>query len=167
MELRQTFASGFQIEVSPATREAYSVPRDPPVEGLNPVVYTGEWVTKEQIHKIASTEGVIGYDACNDLACLRSDELILFAGWWRNSYHYTDYFNSKSEEDQQTTIGSMYCPRYEAHFSSELAPEFRTGKFTLVEGRHITENDTHAVLMSDELAQKNRACSRGQLLCVL
>lgn len=155
VELRQTFASGFQIEVSPATREAYSVPRDPPVEGLNPVVYTGEWVTKEQIHKIASTEGIIGYDACNDLACLRSDELTLFPGLWIYSYNLPGLFDSLSKEDQESNIGYMYCPRYEAHFSSELAPEFRTGKFTLVEGRHITENDTHAVLMSDELAQKN------------
>ena len=39
--------------------------------------------------------------------------------------------------------------------ASEQYFNFRSGSFTLSEGRHITEQDQHTVLLSDELAERN------------
>ncbi|MDO4175836.1 MAG: FtsX-like permease family protein, partial [Eubacteriales bacterium] len=88
----------------------------------------------------------------------RSDDLEIFPG------HNTAIASDPSwlaslakvgEEYAKSSIAGQYVPAYWAHCYSEFAPEFRTNAFELVEGRHLTPEDSHAVLISEDLAEKN------------
>lgn len=154
-EIRKTFGSSFYITIEQSTFEANSVPRDSPEEGKTAMVYTGERIDMDTISKIASTKGIFRYNATQELVCLRSDQLKLFPGLWDGLNKEQDYFESLSIPKQKQAISYQYLAKYNVNLYSDLAAEFRTNAFELVEGRHITPEDTHAILMSDELAQKN------------
>ena len=153
--LRKTFASSFQIKIEQSTFEAYAVPRDPPVEGMSATVYTGERINKNIVEKIASTEGVVKYNAVYQLTSVRSDELEIFPGFYANLIKDTNYFNDSSESEQKSFFARIHCPMYDVNLNSELAPEFQQGTFSLTEGRHITADDRNVVLLSEDLAEKN------------
>ncbi|MDO4175775.1 MAG: FtsX-like permease family protein, partial [Eubacteriales bacterium] len=152
VDVRQTFATSFSVELSEAV-QGHVENRDPsdPYYTWSPQVYRGERVTPDVVENIASTEGVKDYDAVNIAYQVRSDDITLFPGL----YSSTDWWEDLDVEKQKSTLVLLHTLEYESHCYSELASEFRTNAFELVEGRHLTPEDFHSVVISDELAEKN------------
>ena len=110
----------------------------------------------EMAKRIGNFEGITAVNATT-YTYLDSDQLVLIPGSKARSYE-EDMAKNRYDGDEQTRrriYAWTKATTYSFNSHSELAPEFRTGQYTLVEGRHITPEDTHAVLISDELAEKN------------
>lgn len=156
-DLRRTFGSSFQIKVSKWASETFREVVTTS-SGLSSYAYTGIAVEPQYVEQIADTPGIKTYDADYPLHLRSSDLKPIPAAW--AAYLDDDKTDGRvyeeADEDTQNTILWMVDHlKYNAHMRSELSPEFRTGAFELVEGRHIQPEDRHAVLISDELAAQN------------
>ena len=121
---------------------------------------TGFEVTEEldpqTVAALARTEGVTSYDTAYKIASLYSDEVFLFPGLYDRLIRETDYLEAEiSAYEQRQDYLSTCTPLYHAHRNTAYAPEFQSGQFQLVEGRHLTETDKNAVLISDAVAAHN------------
>lgn len=156
-DLRRTFGSSFQIKVSDTAIQTYQETKVYE-DGTSAVLYTGKRITPKNIHALAQTEGIKTYDAFFRLS-LYSDTLHPIPAAWA-AYFDDDKNDSRVLEEQDINsqryiLYSVNNTVYRVHLHSELAPEFRTGALELIEGRHITPDDYHAVLISDQLAAQN------------
>ena len=107
---------------------------------------------------IASTEGVVEYDTLYEIPFLYSDELSLLPGLFARVMGYTDYeadYGEYAEAEYLADYLGAHTPSYHAHRRTAYAPEFQSGEYELVEGRHLTEADRNAVLISDVVAERS------------
>lgn len=98
------------------------------------VGYTGTPITNADIEKVMHVSGVQGYNGVGDGSVFAID------------FSFISGFSFGP--------GSDYS-RLPSVTSSEYFNYFRRGAFTLVEGRHITPDDDHAVLISTAIAEIN------------
>ena len=98
------------------------------------VGYTGTPITNADIEKVMNVSGVQGYNGVGDGSVFAID-FSLISGF---------SFGSGSDYSRLPSVTS-----------SEYFNYFRRGAFTLVEGRHITPDDDHAVLISTAIAELN------------
>lgn len=102
--------------------------------------YNGDLITQEIVDAIKKVDGVVGYNV---------EETDGFYGAGVN-FKYLP-----------ASLGISYTPYGEASsytvtLSSEKCKAFETGKYKLVDGRHITPDDKYACLISKELADYNQ-----------
>ena len=112
----------------------------------------------QTVAALAETEGVAAYDTTYLIPSLYSDEVFLLPGMYHRVLQETDYEESYGEDAQTEWLRdyrSTCTPYYHAHRSTIYAPEFQSGQFELVEGRHILPEDRNAVLISDAVAAHN------------
>lgn len=112
----------------------------------------------QTVEALAETEGVTGYDTSYLIPSLYSDEVFLLPGLYHRVLQTTDYEKRYGEFAQSEWLRdylSTCTPYYHAHRNTAYAPEFQSGAFTLTAGRHITETDRNAVLISDAVAAYN------------
>ncbi|MDE6852624.1 MAG: ABC transporter permease [Lachnospiraceae bacterium] len=102
--------------------------------------YNGDFITQEIVNAIRRVQGVVGYNSEDTGGYYGAgvDFKYLPAAFGLN---YTPYGESSS---------------YTATLSSEKCTKFQSGKYKLVEGRHITPDDKHSCLISKELADYNQ-----------
>lgn len=101
--------------------------------------YNGDIITEEIVDAIEKVDGVVDYNV---------EEAEAYFGAGVNFKYLPAAF------------GLSYTPygevsNYTATFSSEKCKAFQSGKYKLVEGRHITINDKYVCLISKELADYN------------
>lgn len=115
--------------------------------------YNGPPLTDDTIRQVLEgVDGFISYNADDDTYG-HLDELKLIPGLWDSSI--------KKElwgEDITPEVCEMYSRQTIVYGNTDtsLYSEFRSGSFTLVEGRHlVSEQDQGKVLISDELAKLN------------
>ena len=94
---------------------------------------TQELITKDMIQKIASVEGITGYDASNGGVPTLYDEEGNNLSLSPDGFAYYAY----------------------GAYNSEFNSLFVSGRFELVEGSHITEDVTDGVILSRESVEKN------------
>ena len=138
--LRRTFAGSFYVSTNWG------------IVGTTPEnVPAFKFLNDELVEQIGDVEGIT---AVNATASNRfgSDELKLVPG---AGARYLAESDPSDVLEYKQDLAFAKSTEYSHNSYSELAPEFRTGRYTLVEGRHITPEDTHVVLISDELAEKN------------
>ena len=102
--------------------------------------YNGDLITQEIVDAIGKVEGVVDYNSEDTASYYGAgvDFKYLPAAF---GLSYTQYGEASS---------------YTATLSSEKCSKFQSGKYKLVDGRHITPDDTHACLISKELADYNK-----------
>lgn len=113
--------------------------------------YSGEYITNDMIDDIVSIEGVTNHMISSDQMVWT--DLELRPGLYADSYKdYTPANSYTSEEELEIrTHSTSILPCN----SSELHGNFRTGAFSIIEGRGIQEDDLHAAVISDRLAKRN------------
>lgn len=101
--------------------------------------YIGDYVTQPMIDAVSKVEGVVDYNVEDYAAAY-------FTGV---SFQYipTSYQLSLTKYGDNAS--------YTACLSSERCSAFESGKYTLIDGRHIRPDDSYALLISKELADYN------------
>lgn len=102
--------------------------------------YNGDLITQDIVDAIGKVDGVVDYNSEDTASYYGAgvDFKYLPAAF---GLSYTQYGEASS---------------YTATLSSEKCSKFQSGKYKLVDGRHITPDDKHACLISKELADYNK-----------
>lgn len=102
--------------------------------------YNGDLITQEIVYAIGRVDGVVDYNSEDSAAYYGAgvDFKYLPSAL---SLSYTQYGEASG---------------YTATLSSEKCSEFESGRYRLVDGRHITPDDIHTCLISKELADYNK-----------
>lgn len=102
--------------------------------------YNGDLITEDIVKAISKVDGVVDYNTEDTAAYYGAgvDFKYLPAAF---GLSYTPYGE---------------CSAYTATLSSEKCSKFQSGKYKLVDGRHITPDDKHTCLISKELADYNK-----------
>lgn len=102
--------------------------------------YNGDYITPEILDAISNVDGVVDYNSDNP------------RGFWGAGVDF---------EYLPAAFNLSYTPygessAYTAALSSEKSSDFESGKYSLVDGRHITPEDKYVVMISKELADYNK-----------
>ncbi len=137
-EVKQTVGASIRVEIDSENRENYG----PGTENDNGMSYqyNGDYITQDVIDAIAKVDGVVNYSAESE------------GGYWGAGINF-EYFTGSFNID--FTGGYGQSVPYTVTLNSELSANFLNGTYTLEEGRHIQPDDSYAVLISKELADKN------------
>lgn len=102
--------------------------------------YNGDLITEDIVKAISKVDGVVDYNSEDTAAYYGAgvDFKYLPAAF---GLSYTPYGESSA---------------YTATLSSEKCSDFQSGKYKLIDGRHITTEDKHTCLISKELADYNK-----------
>lgn len=102
--------------------------------------YNGDLITRDIVKAISKVDGVVDYNTEDTAAYYGAgvDFKYLPAAF---GLSYTPYGESSA---------------YTATLSSEKCSNFQSGKYKLIDGRHITPDDKHVCLLSKELADYNK-----------
>ena len=138
-EVKQTVGALIRLDLDGDNPENY----DAPTQNENGLTYqyNGDYITQEVIDAIAKVDGVVNYNAEREGGYYGSGiDFEYFPG----SFDFGNYYNGHSDPSSYTVV-----------INSELSKNFINGTYTLVEGRHIQADDSFAVMISKELADKN------------
>ena len=128
-------------------------------------VYVGPRVDQQMVDQIMQqVDGISSYEADNyTFAC--ADEIKLIEGGYasaladelermREDPEWDEKRPDQMLDDEEYRLMSRMTTVY-ASSNTELFSYFRTGAFTLIEGRHVTSQDSHKVIISDRFADAN------------
>ena len=138
--LRQTFAGSFYISTNWG------------IVGTQPETVPGfQMLDDDMVKKLRTIEGIIAVNATatNRFA---SDDLKLIPG---SGARYLKDTDPSDVLEYKQSLAFSKSTVYSHNSNSELAPEFRLGQYTLVEGRHIMPDDVHTVVISDVVAEQS------------
>lgn len=109
--------------------------------------YNGDLITQEIVDAIRKVDGVVDYNSEDTASYYGAgvDFKYLPAAF---GLSYTQYGEASS---------------YTATLSSEKCSKFQSGKYKLVDGRHITPDDKNTCLISKELADYNKLSVGGKI----
>ena len=131
LSLRQSVGGSIKLELDKDNHQNWTCQQG---VGGTLVGYTGTPITDADIEKVMSIKGIRSYNGVGDGSVFAMD------------FSFISGFSFGP--------GSDYS-RLPSVSNSEYFNYFRRGAFKLVEGRHITPEDDHAVLISTALAERN------------
>lgn len=131
LSLRQSVGGSIKLELDRDNRQNWTYQQG---VGGTLVGYAGTPITDADIEKVMSVKGIHSYNGVGDGSVFAMD------------FSFISGFSFGP--------GSDYS-RLPSVSNSEYFNYFRRGAFKLVEGRHITPEDDHAVLISTALAERN------------
>ena len=131
LSLRQSIGGSIKLELDESNSKNWTYQQG--VGGVM-VGYVGTPITDADIEKVMSVDGVHSYNGVGDGSVFAID------------FSFISGFSFGA--------GSDYS-RLPSVSNSEYFNYFRRGAFKLVEGRHITPEDDHSVLISTALADRN------------
>ena len=137
-EVKQTVGASIHIEIDSGNTDLYGSGSEN--EWGTAYQYNGDYITQEVVDAIANVDGVVNYSAESE------------GGYWGAGINF-EYFAGSFNID--FTGGFGQSVPYTVTLNSELNANFLNGTYTLEEGRHIQPDDSYAVLISKELADKN------------
>ena len=151
--MQQRLGTGFRLKVPNIFRSnADYCRRVTGADGKETLMYAGPALDDTLIEEIRKVEGVAQYDAeLDEYVLLENGELI--PGMFTAAYEEYRQAGEMEMADNRA-FWSREAMAY-GHTDTSLADAFRTGSFSLIEGRHITPQDEWKVLISDRLAQQN------------
>ena len=138
-EVKQTIGASIRVEIDGDNQDNFSAPTQNEY-GLT-YEYNGDWITQKVIDAIAEVDGVMAYNAESE------------GGYWGSGINF-EYFPGMFDFGNSYN-GHTSPSSYTVTLNSALSRKFLDGTYTLVEGRHIQEDDSFAVMISKELADKN------------
>ncbi len=131
LSLRQSIGGSIKLELDKSNSKNWTYQQG--VGGML-VGYTGTPITDADIEKVMSVKGIRSYNGVGDGSVFAMD------------FSFISGFSFGP--------GSDYS-RLPSVSNSEYFNYFRRGAFKLIEGRHITPEDDHVVLISTALAKRN------------
>ena len=131
LSLRQSIGGSIKLELDKSNSRNWTYQQG--VGGML-VGYTGTPITDADIEKVMSVKGIRSYNGVGDGSVFAID------------FSFISGFSFGP--------GSDYS-RLPSVSNSEYFNYFRRGAFKLIEGRHITPEDDHVVLISTALAERN------------
>ena len=131
LSLRQSVGGSIKLELDRDNRQNWTYQQG---VGGTLVGYTGTPITDADIEKVMSVKGIRSYNGVGDGSVFAMD-FFFISGF---------SFGPGSDYSRLPSVSN-----------SEYFNYFRRGAFKLVEGRHITPEDDHAVLISTALAERN------------
>ena len=136
-EVRKTVGASIRVAIDSGNQENYG----PGIENSNGMSYqyNGDYITQEVMDAIAKVKGVVSYSAESE------------GGYYGAAVDF-DYFPGAFNVD---VSGYGQLVPYTVTMNTALSVKFLDGTYTLEEGRHIMPEDSFAVLISKELADKN------------
>ncbi len=136
-DVKKTIGASIRIEIDSGNQNNYG----PGAENANGMSYqyNGDYITQDVIDAISKVEGVASYSAESE------------GGYYGAAVDF-DYFPGAFNVD---VSGHGQLVPYTVTMNSGLSIKFLNGTYALEEGRHITPKDSFAVLISQELAEKN------------
>ena len=136
-EVRKTVGASIRVAIDSGNQENYG----PGIENSNGMSYqyNGDYITQEVMDAIAKVKGVVSYSAESE------------GGYYGAAVDF-DYFPGAFNVD---VSGYDQLVPYTVTMNTALSVKFLDGTYTLEEGRHIMPEDSFAVLISKELADKN------------
>lgn len=137
-EVKQAIGASIRIEIDSGNTDLYGSGSEN--EWGTAYQYNGDYITQDVIDAVAKVDGVVNYSA-------ESED-----GYWGAGINF-EYFTGAFNID--FTGGYGQSVPYTVTLNSELSVNFLNGTYTLEEGRHIRPDDSFAVLISKELADKN------------
>ncbi|MDE6874632.1 MAG: ABC transporter permease, partial [Lachnospiraceae bacterium] len=131
LSLRQSVGGSIKLERDMDNRRNWTYQ-----QGIGGVLvdYTGTPITDADIEKVMSVKGIRNYNGIGDGSVFAID-FAFISGF---------SFGRGSDYSRLPSVSN-----------SEYFNYFRRGAFKLVEGRHITPKDDHAVLISSALCERN------------
>lgn len=136
-KVKKSVGASIRIEIDSKNQANYG-PGTENSSGIS-YQYNGDYITQDVIDAIAKVDGVVSYSAESE------------GGYYGAAVDF-EYFPGAFNVD---VSGHGQLVPYTATMNSELSLKFLNGTYTLEEGRHITPEDSFAVLISRELAAKN------------
>ena len=118
--------------------------------------YIGPGIDEKMMDYILrEADGITDYEGGGDYSVLLCDyELI--PGYYKNTYEYELLHPDPNEMfSVEDTQNMRFQTRCQAIRKSEHFGEFQNGNFKLTEGRHITPEDEHVAMISEEFARRN------------
>lgn len=137
-EVKQTVGASIHIEIDSDNTKLYGNGSDN--EWGTTYQYNGDYITKEVIDTISKVEGVVSYSAESE------------GGYYGSAVNF-DYFPGAFNLN---VSGYGQSAPYTVTLNTALSVNFLNGTYTLEEGRHIQPDDLYTVLISKELAVKNK-----------
>ncbi len=137
-EVKQAIGASIRIEIDSGNTDLYGSGSEN--EWGTAYQYNGDYITQDVIDAVAKVDGVVNYSAESE------------GGYWGAGINF-EYFTGAFNID--FTGGYGQSVPYTVTLNSELSVNFLNGTYTLEEGRHIRPDDSFAVLISKELADKN------------
>lgn len=138
-EVKQTVGASIRVEIDGDNPDNFGSPAQNEY-GLT-YQYNGDYITQEVIDAIAKVDGVVNYNAERE------------GGYWGAGIDFEYFPGSFNFGNSNNGYGRPSS--YTVVLNSELNKNFINGTYTLVEGRHIQADDSFAVMISKELADKN------------
>lgn len=136
-EVKKTVGASIHIEIDSENKSLYGSGTTD--EWGTSYQYNGDYITDDVVDAISKVEGVVDYSAENESG---------YYGAGINFKPFPGAFNIDYSGYGQTVP-------YTVTLNSALNTKFLNGTYKLEEGRHITKDDSFAVLISKELADKN------------
>lgn len=131
--LRQALGGEFQVMVSYSEDNPYFTAN---MDDGGMIMYSEMPITHDLINAIMGVEGIEYFDASTELL-LDTENINLIPG----NIPIDEEFNSMTNTH---IVGGTQTSNY-----------FRSGKVTLIEGKHIESTDSHVAVISKDLAEKN------------
>lgn len=131
LSLRQSVGGSIKLELDDSNSRNWTYRQG--IGGVS-VGYTGTPITDADIEKVMSVKGIRNYNGVGDGSVFAID-FAFISGF---------SFGPGSDYSRLPSVSN-----------SEYFNYFRRGAFKLVEGRHITPEDDHVVLISTALAERN------------
>lgn len=155
-EIKNRLGTGFVIKSTPSPDSAKfeTIELD---NGVAVQVYTGPTVNQLLVDAVLDIEGIAAYNAENyTRAC--AENILLEGG----TFGYTlmmlnkepDYLDQTTLTPEQSKMWAE-CTLISGNSDSELFQYFRTGSFSLIEGRHLNKNDKGKAVISEKLTELN------------
>lgn len=155
-EVQDTLGTSFIFRQNAAKPEDPSLYEDVQMtDGTWSRIYTGPLIGQNVVEQVMGIDGVSAYNG-EDMQYADAQGIELVAGMWHdavergpvsNEPEDVAYYEQCKTHLQMTTLYG--------NTDTSLYSKFRTGSFTLTNGRHITPEDEHVVLISDKLAEMN------------
>ena len=133
-------------------------------DGTTERTYVGPRVDQQLVDQIMQVDGISSYQAENfTYACV--DEINLIEGGYAITLERELETLREDPDWEEKKPGHMLSiddirlgtltTTIHTSSNTELFSYFRTGAFSLIDGRHVTSQDSHKVMISDRLAEKN------------
>ena len=154
-EVQQTLGTSFIFKAKrdPALAKSMKM-----YNGASGMVYDGPEIDQTLVDKVMGIDELSGYNAEN-YESVYADDMELIEGGWKISF---DEYESIPDWDWDLNPPTRDCyllrqrvTNLYGNTDTERYDKFRTGAFTLVEGRHIAPGDSRKALISDEVAELN------------
>lgn len=118
-------------------------------------IYTGPLIGQNVVEQVMGIDGVSAYNG-EDMQYADVQGIELVAGMWHDAVECGPVSNEPEDVAyyEQCKTYLQMTTLY-GNTDTSLYSKFRTGSFTLTNGRHITPEDEHVVLISDKLAEMN------------